>query len=637
MIDKVLKENCCGCQACLNKCPVNCISMEMDEEGFWYPKINKQICIECEQCEAVCPFIEKSKVSQSIELDLYGAWCTDEEIRFSSSSGGLYTVFAEWIINQGGIVFGAKIDDKGDIVHSCTTNKAGLRAFQKSKYVQSNMGHAYEETRKYLEQGKYVLFSGTPCQIMALNNYLGKKYDRLYTIDVICVGVSSPGVWKAYVKQLEEENGSEIKRVIFRHKEIGGDVLKGGERNLTMKIEFKNGQVLYQYHDKNKFFDGFLNKLYLRPSCAQCKAKNFQSGSDIQLGDFWEIENMYPEVLCVAENGKKIPFGISEVFIYTDKGKKLFDSVKERIHWFEADRFLVENVQADTNWFLLKSSSQQHWNRKIFFEEYNRDSEYIYEIIEKNLNVRNVENLSGIKVGMWGSYNLRNSIGIISDRVDCELKFQFRNSTIYSIMSEKNSKIKNLKLSTNPFRNQMLQYDLDKEFRIHIEKYANSVDFFFIDLLEDRYDNLICGETVITKSEAYFESNGIQGMPVKVSFEMWKSAIERFMQLILKYFSFSQIIVIENYLCHKYGYFNAPKYDYERKEYIHLTNQELAKRYSYIRKKWPQIEVITQIPEDLDYTEKGHRYGCIPEHLSYAGCIWLAQMIGEKVGKMRKE
>ena len=637
MLKYISKENCCGCQACINICPRNCVDMNIDEEGFWYPKIDKELCIECGMCENVCPFIETSKTIKNVDIDLYGAWSTDGEIKFSSSSGGLFTVFAEYVIEQGGVVFGAKLNREGEIVHSCAQNKKELKVFQKSKYVQSNMGKIYQDAKRYLDEERLVLFSGTPCQILALNKFLDKKYENLYMIDVICVGVSSPGVWKSYIKQLEKENGSKITNIIFRHKEIDGRVLKNGDRNLTLSIEFENGSVLYQYTDKNKFFDGFLNKLYLRPSCAKCKAKNFKSGSDIQLGDFWEIEKIYPEVLDVSEDGKRIPFGISEVFIYTDKGRRLFKAITKRIDWFEANKTLVENIQADANWFLLRYSSQQHWNRQIFFEDYNKDPDHIYEIIEKNLNVRNTENLSGMRVGMWGSYNLRNSIGIISDYTDCELKFQFRNSTIYSIMSEKNQYIGYSKLSANPFRNQMLQYDLNKEFRINIEKYANCVDFFFIDLLEDRYDNLICEKTIITKSEAFYESSGVQGMPIKVSFEMWKPVFQHFMELVLKYFSPSRIIIVENYLCYKYGCFNAPKYDYKGKDYIFMVNRELSKKYDYIRSRWPQIEMISKVPNDLCYTEKNHRYGCIPEHTSYGACIWIAQMIGEKVGEMRKD
>ena len=404
MIDRLDRKDCCGCMACINICPRNCISLKYDREGFWYPDIDKQACSECGRCEQVCPSLQADECESNFDFEIYGAWCKNEDVRFSSSSGGVFTVLAEYIIEQGGVVFGAKAGPGGEIIHSCATTKAGVREFRKSKYVQSNTGDAYREAKKYLVQGRTVLFSGTPCQIMALNRFLGKEYDNLYLVDVICVGVSSPGVWNAYLRQLEKENGDKISNVIFRHKEIDEKVLKSGQRNLTMKITFSNGKILYQYHDENMFFDGFLNKLYLRPSCAECKAKNFKSGSDIQLGDFWEIEGMYPEVLELSRDGRRIPFGISEVLLFTDKGRKLFYNIRKELHSFRTDKELVRTVQKDGNWYLLISSSQPHWNRERFFEEYNNNPADVYHIIAQNLNLRNLEYLSGMKIGMWGSY-----------------------------------------------------------------------------------------------------------------------------------------------------------------------------------------------------------------------------------------
>jgi Coenzyme F420-reducing hydrogenase, beta subunit len=633
MIHKMQKEDCCGCQACVSICPQNCISLKTDEEGFWYPMVDEAECISCGKCEIVCPFMSSEECGKEKEIDVYGAWCTEEEVRFSSSSGGLFTVLADDIIEQGGVVFGVKVGADGDIIHSCTDSKEGISQFRKSKYVQSNMKNTYQDVKGYLDIGKKVLFSGTPCQILALHRFLGKNYEGLYIVDVICVGVSSPGVWKKYLKQLENENQGKITKIIFRHKETDGVVLKNGQRNLTLHVAFDNSKTLYQYCDENMFFNGFLNKLYLRPSCAACKAKDFRSGSDIQLGDFWEIEKMYPEVLDVSEDGERIPFGISEVLIYTKKGQEWFQRIKDRINCFKADRMLVESEQTDTNWYLLKSGSQQHWNRDTFFKEYKENSDNVYELIKKNLNIRNLENLSGKNIGMWGSYNLRNSIGIISDYTDCELKFQFRNSTICSLMSEPNTQLQYMKGSSNPFRNRMLRNDIEKEFRTNIEKYASEADFFIMDLLEERYDSFIVGQTIITKSEGYFETTGIQGMPVFITFDMWKKTFCEFMEFVQRYFSISNMMIAENYLCSRYGRINAPKYEYKEKNKINRINSMLEERYNYIRTQWPEIKMLPPIPDSLLYTEASHRYGCVPEHMNRSACIYLAQEIGEAVGQ----
>lgn len=632
MIDYIKKEDCCGCRACGNICPHNCITFKMDKEGFAYPEIDKEVCNNCGLCEKVCPFADASEAAdENISIDIYGAWCTDEEIRFSSSSGGLFTVFSEYVIGQGGVVFGVMADGLGNVMHACADKKEGVRQFRKSKYVQSDVGIAYQEVRNYLKQGRMVLFSGTPCQVLALHKFLGKQYDNLYTIDMICVGVSSPGVWKSYVGQLERNEKSRVKEVIFRHKEIDGVVLKSGQRNLTMKFIFENGKELYQYYTENRFFEGFLQKLYLRPSCAQCKAKNFRSGSDIQLGDFWELEKVYPEVLPLSKDGKRIPFGVSEVLIYTEKGKKLFQQIKKEVKSFKADRYLVEEAQKDKNWYLINGSSEQHRNRNIFFEEYCEDPQHVYELIERNIRLRDVEYLSRKKIGMWGSYQLRDSISVLTNHTDCELRFQFRNSTIYSIMSELNPSIKYTKLTSNAFRSQMLKYDMEKEFRIHMKEYAKDVDLFLIDLLEERYENLICEGTVITKSEGYFESEGIQGFPLAVSFDMWKSAARGFMKLVQEYFANSQIIVVESCLCPKYGMPNGPKYNYKNQRYIHTVNQMLEERYKYIKEQWPEIRMLSRIPENLNYTVTTHRYGCIPEHANSSACMYVAEQIGKAV------
>lgn len=634
MAKKVRKEECCGCQACTNICESGCIALEVDEEGFWYPALDETSCTGCGKCTDVCPFLGLLESEEKKEFEIYGAWSTDEKIRFSSSSGGIFRLFAELIVEQGGVVFGARINERGDIIHDYAENKEKIINFCKSKYVQSDTQNVYRNVKEFLNDGKKVLFSGTPCQVRALNKFLEKEEkENLYCIDVICVGVSSPGVWKAYLNQLELENESRVTNVIFRHKERDGTILKDGQRNLTLKITFENGNSLYQYCNKNEFFNGFLNKLYLRPSCASCKVKNFNSGSDIQLGDFWEIEDIYPEVLPVTDDGVRIPFGISEVFVYTQKGKMLFDGIKNRTKYFKANRQMIEEIQQNTNWYLVTSGSQQHWNRAFFFEEYKKNQQNIFQIIQKNLGIRNVENMSGIKVGMWGSFNLRESIRIIAGQTNCELEFQFRASTICSIMSELRPEIKCLKIPNNVFRMQMLEHDISKAFRIQASKYFQDIDLFVMDLLEERYECLAYENSIVTKSEGYFESVGIVGMPVEISFEMWKKSFIEFKKLLRSHISDSKIIVVENYLCSQYGMFCAPKKNYDGQEYICSVNSMLAERYQYIKESWPEVKMISTLPYELHFTDVNHRYGCLPEHMNHCACSYIAQRICEMVVK----
>ena len=202
MIDFFNKSYCCGCEACVQCCPKRCISMHEDKEGFLYPKVDKEACIDCGLCEKVCPIIHQAEPTEP--LSSYIAINPNEEIRLHSSSGGIFTLLAEQVIAEGGVVFGARFDENWDVVHAWTDTIEGLAPFRGSKYVQSRIGNTYKETKDFLQQGRKVLYSGTPCQIAGLKKYLRKEYDNLLTVDFICHGVPSPGVWRRYLSELRE-------------------------------------------------------------------------------------------------------------------------------------------------------------------------------------------------------------------------------------------------------------------------------------------------------------------------------------------------------------------------------------------------------------------------------------------------
>ena len=197
MIDIKEKNNCCGCSACVQICPKQCISMAADNEGFLYPQVNSAICIDCGLCEKVCPVINQSAPREP--LVVYAAKNNNEDIRLKSSSGGIFTLLAEKVIEEGGVVFGAKFDADWNVVHDYTETIEGLAAFRGSKYVQSIIGDNFKTAKQFLNNGRKVLFSGTPCQIAGLKKYLRKEYDNLLTVDVVCHGVPSPMVWRDYL------------------------------------------------------------------------------------------------------------------------------------------------------------------------------------------------------------------------------------------------------------------------------------------------------------------------------------------------------------------------------------------------------------------------------------------------------
>lgn len=328
MIHIINKQDCCGCNSCVQRCPKACIAMREDEEGFLYPEVNESVCIDCGLCEKVCPVIHQAEERKPAAV--YAAKNKNEEIRRQSSSGGVFTALAEEILNEGGVVFGVRFDENWEVVHDYTETVDGLSAFRGSKYVQSQIGDSFKKTEQFLKMGRKVLFSGTPCQIAGLRRFLRKEYDNLLTVDFICHGVPSPGVWREYLKEETARqcgrkntvlphpiiNGRDarIESISFRDKRLGW---KKFSFALTLSVPdghgAKNSVLLSEPLNKNIFMRGFLSDLYLRSSCYVCPTKSFKSKSDITIGDFWGVQNVMPEI----DDDK----GVSVVMVNTPDGE----------------------------------------------------------------------------------------------------------------------------------------------------------------------------------------------------------------------------------------------------------------------------------------------------------------------------
>ena len=319
MIEIKDKKNCCGCHACASVCGKHCITMQADSEGFLYPVVDKVACTDCGLCEKVCLVIHQDVSHEPIST--YIAINRDEEVRLASSSGGIFTLLAEKVINEGGVVFGARFDKDWNVIHDWTDTIEGIAAFRGSKYVQSTMGETYREARDILTQGRKVLFSGTPCQIAGLKKYLRKEYDNLLTVDFICHGVPSPGVWRRYLGELRESLRAErgvgknsvpssidelpvITGISFRDKSTGWK--KYGFRvryaaskaalNTVSASAIKEEKELLQPYTENPFMRGFLADVYLRPSCYACPARLGKSCSDVTIADAWGMHNISKEL-----------------------------------------------------------------------------------------------------------------------------------------------------------------------------------------------------------------------------------------------------------------------------------------------------------------------------------------------------
>ncbi len=305
---------CSGCSACNLICPKNCISMRYDRDGFLFPDIDLKQCIDCGKCTSICPVLNKRE-SNTLKM-AYACKNKNLDIRMESSSGGIFTLLAEKIISDGGVVFGAAFDDEFNVHHIAIDSVCELYKMRGSKYVQSEIKDTYLQVKKYLTDGRKVLFTGVPCQIDGLLAFLGKEYDNLITQGLICHGSPSNKSWQSFLCQVKEKYpGQQIESISFRDKH-------SGLGNYTMNIKFKNGQCNIPSR-KNPFMKAFFGNWFLRPSCYNCSSKLNGQKSDITLADFWGGERIAPEMF----DGN----GTSLVLVNSQKGLNLINEISEHM------------------------------------------------------------------------------------------------------------------------------------------------------------------------------------------------------------------------------------------------------------------------------------------------------------------
>lgn len=313
MITITDKQACCGCAACATACPKQCISMTADNEGFLYPMVDASKCVECGLCEKVChslhPYDERKP------LQVYAAINKDETVRLKSSSGGIFHILAAETIREGGVVFGARFDKEWQVVIDYAETMEDVEAFMGSKYVQARMGTAYKDAKRFLQEGRKVLFSGTPCQVAGLRQFLRKEYDNLLAVDFVCHGTPSPKVWGVYL-QTAVKRAQQLTSVEFRNKTKGW-------KNFSFRLSYNeaDGTVsMLSLFQRNAYMKAFLSDIILRPSCYHCQAKSGRSHSDLTIADFWGISTIHPEM----DDDK----GTGLVFVNTEKGRHAFNLQK---------------------------------------------------------------------------------------------------------------------------------------------------------------------------------------------------------------------------------------------------------------------------------------------------------------------
>ena len=342
------KELCSGCTACKNACPKDAIEMVRDEEGFLYPRVNKEKCINCGLCKKTCPILNKEKNKQFKQKG-YIFQYKDDTIRKQSTSGGAFTAIADYIIENNGVVFGVGFDEKFKVKHQKAITKQELEKFRNSKYVQSNPDKTFKEVEKLLKENKFVCYSGTACQIEGLLSYLGKNYDNLITVDVICRAVPSPLLWEKYFEF--RSKGKNIKKAYFREKYYGYKY-----SNLTMYDE--KGNVYHNGIDSDPYLRAFFSNIACRPSCYSCHFKEQLHKADITIWDCFDIDKFDESF----DDDK----GTTRVLLNSDKAIKLFDIIKEKHNTKEID---VDKLVS--NFYQMFNSVKYNKKRDEFFKDLN--------------------------------------------------------------------------------------------------------------------------------------------------------------------------------------------------------------------------------------------------------------------------
>ena len=316
MINILDKQDCCGCSACIQVCPKQCITMLEDKEGFLYPQVNTYDCIDCHLCEKVCPVLHSGKPRKP--LNVYAAKNKDEKIRLQSSSGGVFSSLAEAIINAGGVVFGAKFDEEWKVVHGYTETKDGIADFRGSKYVQSWMGDNFSKVKYFLDNGRKVLFSGTPCQVAGLKRFLRKPYENLLTVDLVCHAVPSPLIYKQYINMCSTKLGQKVMSINMRYKQT-----YGWSHRFSYCFYFENGQKAVDPVWVVNWGKIFFSQMINRPSCHSCKYSNLDRPGDFTIADFWDDKKNRPDLYSCE--------GTSLLMVNTNMGldliNKLYDSI----------------------------------------------------------------------------------------------------------------------------------------------------------------------------------------------------------------------------------------------------------------------------------------------------------------------
>lgn len=343
---------CTGCGACGSICPRQCIHMEADIEGFLRPIVENDKCVDCCLCQRVCPIISPLNYFDPSVTSAYAAYNLDSAVREQSTSGGVFTALCKWTLDHGGVVFGAAYDENFIVRHYLVDSETELWRLRGAKYTQSDLGNIFSQVKEHLLHEQIVLFSGTPCQIAGLQAYLGKPWEQLLLVDVVCHGVPSPAVWKHYVRyrSTTDADGSMPTVVNLRSKESGWP-------EYSIRFNYKDHASYSIKNFRDPYLRAFVGDLCLRPSCYDCSFKGISRTSDFTLADYWGIERQVPEL----HDGN----GTSLVLLHSDKAKVIWKEIASQMRYREVNPEMAvsENPSAI-------QSSTPHPYREVFMARY---------------------------------------------------------------------------------------------------------------------------------------------------------------------------------------------------------------------------------------------------------------------------
>lgn len=619
---------CYGCGGCEQICPVSCITMQPDEMGFLYPNIDTDRCIECNQCVDVCP-IEKNKEKIHLSCVSYKCKNTDDTILKKSSSGGVFYGLAKQCLQQNGVVFGAAYDEQQSVYHTYVENIEELDKLCQSKYVQSRIGDSFKHVADFLKKGRKVLFVGMPCQVAACREYLKtliqqKKLstnviEHLLLVDLICGSVPSPKVYACYLKELEKDYTSKIKKV--NHREKNGY----NWSDYAISVAFDNGMIVKEAQKENHFMMGFIHKLYSRDCCFQCDYKRMNSQSDITMGDM--ILKDRTAYTCEEEKG------LSVLILKTEKGKERFNQISKQ---YVVEKIGIEDM-TETNH--LWEQHRKHIHADNFKKEFLQE-QYgtLKKLVWKHLSLAGKPEIEEKKYrfGIFGGWNTRAVLRkLVDDRYNNKMSYHISKSSLISLYSPaERAFLKGLRNRGNSYRYQMVCMDIAKDFRTSLKQQLQNIDILLVDFLEEQYNLLQLGNrTIITDSDALRECAGedvfeqcteiLQNEDARI--ELWKEACEQWIRDILEVIDGKQIILFCMYLSEKKGHDgNIVESFWKQQEHIKTVNKRLDICYKYFIENCPEIRVIELPDIQLQYTDIMHKYGCVPEHLNEEAYAYLA-------------